>query len=233
MKVKRSDLLFVILISMAVCCWCQSTATRSTATAPQTSTITAEKRALIEKTVLSDPRVRQIIGTETPRVLVGEAHADKAEAEAFLAGATQKQPTHYVSVIIFNPKTNKAVHSLMSLEQQKLLQVQEINPADVPMTREDAEEALALAKASQEVRRAVGPQLERFILVEPGNTQRVPLAAQVLPLRTPDQNDPCSTDRCVDLIFRTEKGYLPVRPTVDLTKRTVTLSKSGHAEEEQ
>ncbi len=117
----------------------------------------------------------------------------------------------------------------MSLEQQRLLEVREIEAVDVPLTREDADDALALAKANPEVRRAVGPDLEKFVILQPGSDERVAFAAEVLPLRSGDRSDPCSTDRCLDLVFRTESGYLPFRASVDLTKRTVKLNSSQHA----
>ena len=109
-----------------------------------------------------------------------------------------------------------------------MLEVQEIEAADVPLTREDADDALALAKANPEVRRAAGPNLEKFVIVSPGSDQRVAFVAEVLPLRSSDRKDSCRTDRCVDLVFRTESGYLPFRASVDLTKRTVKLISSQH-----
>ncbi len=46
------------------------------------------------------------------------------------------------------------------------------------------------------------------------------------PLRSVDPNDACSRNRCLDLIFRTETGYLPVRADVDLTAQTVAVHGS-------
>jgi hypothetical protein len=205
----------------------QPTATQTTTTqsaARQTMPMTSEEKTLVERTVLSDERVRRVVGAEKPQVLVSEAHVDKAEAEAFLAGATDKPPTHLVTVVAFNTKTNRAVQTLMSLEQRRILEVQEIKATEVPLSREDADEALVLAKASPDVRRIVGNRLDQFVILEPGNDARVALAAQVLPVASTNPNDPCSVDRCLELIFRTETGYLPVRAGVDLTRHTVKLA---------
>ena len=191
---------------------------------------TAEERSSIESTVLSDKRVRQIVGEEKPRIFIADPETDKAEAEAFLAGTTEKRPSRRVRVAVFNPKTNKAANVLISLDQRRVLEVEEIKADEVPFSREDAEEALVLAKASPEVRRAVGDKLEQFNLLESGSDARMPFAAQALPLRSSDPHDPCSTDRCLDLIFRTEEGYLPVRAHVDLTKRTVTVESGKRYE---
>jgi hypothetical protein len=183
----------------------------------------AEDRRAIENAVLSDKRVRQIVGEEKPRIYIADPETDKAEAEAFLAGTSEKRPSRRVRVAVFNPKTNKAARVLLLLDERRVLEVEEIKAEQVPFSREDAEEALALAKENREVQRALGERMERFSLSESGSDAHIPFAAQALPLRSTNPRDPCSIDRCLDLIFRTDEGYLPMRAHVDLTKRTVTL----------
>jgi len=197
--------------------------TTSQATARQSIPLTPDERVTVERVVLADPRVKKVAGAEKPRVLVSEAHVDKAEAEAFISGRSDKAPAHTVNVVVFNAKTNQAVQTIMHLEEHRILELREINASDVPLTFEDAQEAFALAKADSEVRRAVGSRLDQFILVESGSSAHVPYAAQALPLRSSDPKDPCHTGRCLDLIFRAETGYLPLRVTVDLTGRSVKL----------
>jgi hypothetical protein len=189
-------------------------------------TLTTQESSLMRNTALADARVQQVVGAGQTRVLLGEAVPDKAEAIAFFKGETQKPPTHHVWATIFNPKTNKAAEVFIALEQNTILKVQEIKAIDVPLTREDVDEALALAKASPDVRRAVGNSVDQFVVLDPGNTQTVPLEAQSLRVRSVDPNDPCTLDRCLDLIFKTGTGYLPLRAAVDLTKHTVTLRTS-------
>jgi hypothetical protein len=46
-------------------------------------------------------------------------------------------------------------------------------------------------------------------------------------LRSSNRSDPCAIDRCLDLIFRTPKGYLPLRVHVDLTRRNAVLLRGG------
>ena len=232
MNTRKFNIVLLSFVLAAACAWSQAPETASGRTG-QTGAVTAEQRALIEKAVVSDVRVQRVVGTEKSRILVSEAQVDKAEAEAFLTGATEKQPAHFVNVVVFNPKSNKAVHALMSVEQQRVLEVQEIAAVDVPLTREDADDALALAKADSEVRRAVGTELDRFVILPPGSEERAPYLADVLPLHSGDRSDPCSTDRCLDLVFRSEGSYLPFRASVDLTKRTVKLTSSQHAGDHQ
>ena len=191
--------------------------------------LTAEERTALEGAVLSDKRVRQIFGEEKPRFIITEAETDKAEAEAFLAGTTEKRPSRRVSVALFDPKTNRAAHVTVLFEERRILEVQEIKAEDVPLSREDAEDAFSLAKANAELRRALGERMEQFQLADPSKDVRDPYVAEALPLRSTNPRDPCSKDRCLDLIFRTEEGYLPFRAHVDLTKRTVRLeTKQRH-----
>jgi hypothetical protein len=124
-------------------------------------------------------------------------------------------------------RTNKVARALVSVPDNRVLEVEGVALTDMPLTRDDANEALALAKASPELRREIGDTLEQYTLLDPGSDARVPFAAGVLPLRSSDPNDRCSVDRCLDLSFRTETAYLPLRAHVDLTSRTVSVERGG------
>jgi hypothetical protein len=185
--------------------------------------ISAEERATAEKAVLSDPRIRAIVGAEQLRVASSDVEVDKGEAESFLAGTSERPPGRRVAVVAFNMRTNKAARAVVSVPQNEVLAVEPAAPTDMPLVRDDADQALALAKASPDLRRAVGDSLDRYTILEPGSDERVPFAAQVLPLRNSNPKDACSVDRCLALIFRTENGYLSLHAQVDLTKRTVIV----------
>jgi len=189
--------------------------------------ITAADKAAAERAALSDSRIQTILGAGQPRIITAEAEADKGEAENFLAGGSATPPARRLVIVLSNTATSRAARALVSLPQYQVIAVESIRPADVPLVRDDAEQALALAKANPELRRAVGETLDRFAILEPGSEERVPFAAQVLPVVSTNRNDPCSTDRCVDLIFRTENGYLPLRAHVDLTRRAVAVHGGG------
>lgn len=190
------------------------------------ASITTEEKLLIERAVLSDPRIRAIVGEGRPRITSTDVQFDKAEAEAFLTGRSTTLPTRRVTVVLINPQTQQAARALIELSQNRLLTVESIAASDVPFLPDEAEQALALVKADVNVRRAVGDSLDRYVILESGNEARVPFAAQALPLRSTDPRDICSINRCVDLIFRTEQGYLPFRAHVDLTARTVEMHSS-------
>jgi hypothetical protein len=189
--------------------------------------LTTEERLKVEQAIVAEPRVRAIIGEGQPRVVTSAVEVDKAEAEAFLAGRTTTPPTRRVHVLLINPQTQQAAKALIEPSQNRVLSVESIAAVDIPFLRNDADRALALAKADPNVRRAVGDTLDRFEILESGNDARVPFAAQVLPLRSSDPRDLCSVDRCVDLIFRTADGYLPLSAQVNLTKGTVEVQRGG------
>jgi hypothetical protein len=185
--------------------------------------ITTEEKLLIERMVLADPRIRAIVGEGQPRITSTDVQVDKAEAEAFLTGRSTTLPTRRMTVVLINPQTQQAARALIELAQNRVLTVESIAASDVPFLEDEAQQALALAKTDVNVRRAIGDSLDRYVILESGNEARVPFAVQALPLRSTDPRDVCSINRCVDLIFRTEQGYLPFRAHVDLTARTVEI----------
>jgi hypothetical protein len=190
------------------------------------ASITTEEKLLIERAVLSDTRIRAIVGEGQPRITGTDVQFDKAEAEAFLTGRSTTLPTRRVTVVLINPQTQQAARALIEPSQNRVLTVESIAASDVPFLPDEAQQALALAKADVNVRRAIGDTLDRYVILESGNEARVPFAAQALPLRSTDPRDVCSINRCVDLIFRTDQGYLPFRAHVDLTARTVEIHSS-------
>ena len=147
------------------------------------------------------------------------------EAEVFLRGGAA--PARRVRVIAVNPLTNQASRAVVSLTDARVLSFENFPASDVPFTSEEANQALALAKSDPAVQRAIGDHLDRYQILESGSEGRVPWVAQVLPMRSTDPRDLCSVDRCVDIIFRTESGYLPFRAHVDLTIGAVELRGGG------
>lgn len=191
--------------------------------AHQSVAMTTEEQLSIERTIVSDPRVRAIVSEAKPRIIAAADELDKSEAQAFLEGRTTTPPTRRITIVVINPQSQQAARVLFELPDNRILAVESIPTSDVPFSSNDADEALALAVANPNVRRLAGDNLDRFQILESGSEARVPFAAQALPVRSADPRDVCSTDRCVDLIFRTEDGYLPFRVHVNLTRRTVEI----------
>jgi hypothetical protein len=186
---------------------------------------TAEQMRSLHQAAVSDMRVRAIVGPGETRAFIAEMEPDKAAVEAFLSGTSAAAPARPTVVTVFNPATNKAARTLMAGGENRVVAVRSVSPSDVPFGRDDATQALELAKSNPDVRRIVGQALDQFEILDPGSEARVAYAAQALPLRSTNPRDACSVNRCVDLIFRTENGYLSLRAHVDLTKRTVTISQ--------
>lgn len=198
-------------------------ATNAGSVAPMTNA----ERLAVENAARSDARVRAIVGEGQLRIIMTSMEIDKAEAEAFLASESATQPRRRVSVVLFNTQTNQAAHALVSSSDNSVISAGSISASDVPFVRGDADQALALAKADTGLRRAIGDTLDRYEFLESGSDARIPFAAQALPLRSTDPRDFCSVDRCLDLIFRSEFGFLPVRAHVNLTRRTVEVHGGG------
>jgi hypothetical protein len=223
-----SSLIFAVAFVANWCCferaWAQAA---PAATATFVAPMTSEERRAAENTALSDARVRAIVGEGDRRPIITGMEANKAEAEAFLEGRSTTPPRRLVSVVLFNPQTNQAAHALVSVSEGRVISAESISVSDIPFVREDADRALVLAKADAGVRRAVGEMLDRYEIIESGSDMRIPFAAQALPVRSSDPRDLCSVDRCIDLIFRTENGYLPLRAHINLTRRSVEVHGRG------
>jgi hypothetical protein len=185
--------------------------------------LTPTERVSVRQIVVNDARVRSLIGAGTARVIVGEAEVDKAEAERYLSGQSTMPPTRRVALLVFNPATNHAARTLVVLGTPRIESVERIDPADVPLTKEDAVGALALAKGNADIRRIVGDTIDRYVIAEPGLDAGGPFVAEALPLLSGNPQDPCHADRCLDVIFRGEHGYLPVRAHADITKQSITV----------
>lgn len=195
-------------------------------TAPTASGLTAEENSAVERSIAADSRVREMIGPGQPRVTVTLMEPDKAEAEAHLDNRSTTPPSRRAAVVLFNPQSNRAVRAVVAPAQNRIISVERLAPTDAPFTREDAQEALNLAKGNAAVRRIVGDALDRYQLLESGEDAPGPLVAQVLPTRSTAPNDPCRVGRCVGVIFRNETGYLALSVNVDLTRRNVQVFES-------
>lgn len=152
--------------------------------------LTTQDSLAIERTTLADARIRAIVGPGQPRVIIALNEIDKAQAEAFLADTSRPAPTRQVTVVVFNSRTNKAAQAVVGLAEYRILALRSIPVSDVPMVRADADDALVLAKASPAVRSAVGDSLPRFEILNSGEEASVPFAAQGLPVRSTNPNDP-------------------------------------------
>lgn len=210
------------VLTTVLALWLNSAAQTEPALAP----LSVSQHSFVVKTLTSSQRVQALLGVGPRRVAMGEPQVAKAQAERFLAGETAAPPARTVSVLLFNPVTNRAARALVSLNDGRIISVVRVDPANVPIFREDVDDAFAIAKQNAAVRRALGDNIGRYHVVESGGDTGAPFAVQALPIRTSDPRDPCHADRCLDLIFRGERGYLPIRAHVDLRKHAVTAEEA-------
>jgi hypothetical protein len=189
--------------------------------------LSPQQRAEIERIVLGSPEVQGIFQGAQPRVMLGEPEPDKAEAQAYLTGERTQPPQSYVTALVFDPGRNLARRVIVAPGESRIIAIQQLSAAEVPFVEGDVTAAWELARRDPAVQRALGASAERFRVASPGAAAPAPEIVEALPLRSVDPNDPCSRDRCLDLVFRTPQGYLPFRAHVDLTNRSVALHGGG------
>ena len=178
----------------------------------------------IERLVLGHAEVQTSFRGATPRVIIGEPELDKAEAQAYLNGERAEPPTTTVQTLLLDTEGNVARRVTVSPAENRVLSVEQIAPTLVPFTADDLHAAWNLAIRDPAIRQALGPEIDRYHIATPGGLEGEPFVVQALPLLSSDPIDPCSHDRCLDLIFRGEgSSYLAIRAHVDLTKQTVAL----------
>jgi hypothetical protein len=84
------------------------------------ASISTEERLAIERTILSDQRIRAIVGEGQPLVATTDVEFDKAEAEAFLAGTSTTLPMRRVTMVLVNPQTPQAARALVEPAQGRI-----------------------------------------------------------------------------------------------------------------
>lgn len=185
----------------------------------------------LSSAALADTHVRHLLGPGEATVVSVDRQVDKAEAIDYLDGKTDKAPGVQATVLLWNRHTGQAVRALLSAATVRVLSVEPVKAVDVPLIPEEIDEALALAKASSVMQKAVGESLSRYQLVRSGEDDGKPLRALALPVRGIDPKDPCTAGRCLDLLFRGEQGYLGLRAQVNLSRRAVTVVRAVMHEE--
>ena len=169
--------------------------------------------------VLRSPEIRRIIGSADARVYFSTPEFDKAAEDAFLSGSTNEPPRPHVGILAVS--STGGAHASLALDSGRLSDVQAVSTSDLPLFDEDVARALSLAQRGERTRAALGPSLSRFEPARAGQEYpRTAYIAEPLPVRSSNPQDPCSRDRCLELVFRTPQGYLPFRVQVDLNRGT-------------
>lgn len=178
----------------------------------------------------ADTRIVSMLGTGASLAQVSGVQLSKADTAPYLSGQTANAPARYVTVILFNPRTSVAANARVQLGTNRVVRVEPVALNEVPVFREEADQAAALVRADRNVRAAVGATIDSYRLRQPG-TDGLQYALEVMPIYTSSVRDLCYTGRCVELHFRTARGYLPLRAQVNLAARTVTLVRRDPRQE--
>lgn len=196
-----------------------------TSPSPFPPSLDAEQRAGIERVILANPDIRTAFPDGRLRVIISQPEPVKSESQAFLTGQRVEPPSSYVTVLVLDSTRNVARRVTVSQQGNRVLSVQPVEPNMVPFGEEDLIAAWGLAQRNPELQRFLTGYAGRFRPLAPASEAVEPFAVEPLPLRSIDPKDLCTRDRCLDLIFRTPDGYLPLRAHVNLTRGTVTVAR--------
>jgi Cu2+-containing amine oxidase len=188
--------------------------------------LTAEEEAMAVRIARADGRVKEALAAENVRVVSvvpvlmkrGESH--------------EKLDLHQreIEVTLFQPQKEVGARVVVNLRQNSVASVQRLAAHQVPFTSDDLNDAFQLALRDPQVQRALGESAQSFhVQGQRGVTAETAATANVvtgLPLRSSDPNDPCSKDRCLQLLFRRGNDFLsePV-VTVNLSKKQVVIER--------
>jgi hypothetical protein len=167
-----------------------------------------------EIVVPADPRLAPILAADDARVVAAEPVDDKSE-----------RPPSRVRVTLESHRAGAAAAAVIDVESGRIVSVERLDPRRLPLGDEDVAAAARLALRDARVRALLGPSAAEFRPRIAGDNPR--FAVEGLPVSSRAPGDPCSRDRCLDLLFIGERGYLVGRRvTVDVTAGTVTVTET-------
>jgi hypothetical protein len=196
--------------------------------APQSLYFLSAAEATAARTAAqSDARLISIVGAGPTLVQTSGVYLLKPDVKRSVSGQQGPLPRRYISVLIFNQGTSRAARARVELQTNRIVNVERVPLDELPIFREEAEQAVALARTDAKVRTAVGATIDNYRLRMPGMDDRMPFAAEIMPLLTSSVRDLCYIGRCVEVHYRNATGYLPLRVQVNLAARSVTILRRG------
>jgi hypothetical protein len=167
--------------------------------------------------VAPDARLSAILASDDARVVAAEPIEDKSE----------RAPPR-IRVTIESRRLGAAAVALVDAGSGRVVSVERLDPRRLPLGDEDVAAAAQLALRDARVRAFLGPAAAEFRPRIAGASESRPrFGIEGLPLSSSDARDPCSRDRCLDLLFIGDRGYLVGRRViVDLTAGTVVVTET-------
>jgi Cu2+-containing amine oxidase len=128
-------------------------------------------------------------------------------------------PRKTYRVIHYRYDDDTALHSLVNLSEDRVMEYQEFPHLPTSLSSEELERATGLAMESQEVLKALGQDAER-------------VKVEALVIRTSSDDDPWFGHRVMQLMFRVGRDYRHnPRVIVDLTEEKVIVESDGGNQE--
>jgi primary-amine oxidase len=184
--------------AIALAIFCFATIAGPATAATQTA---ADRAATLERLLSRDRGVRAALGPSF---------------DVIRAQPVANQPDQFV-VDVATPSRSSGLRALVSLASSSVLRIQRLDPVDLVLTQEDLTEAFSLIRNLPSVRARLGSTLPFYRVSSPTDT-RAQYRVEALPVRGGDLRDPCTTHRCLELLFHAPRGYVAgLRVLVDLT----------------
>jgi hypothetical protein len=194
--------------------------------------LTPEEKERAARVASSNARIKELLGSGTPRVVYVEFLALKPDDES-RAQERDRRPIRigrHAEVVLYNPENDRGARVIVELDRQdSVRQVERLDSDLVPLTFEDLEVARDLALRSPEVRSFLGADADRFRVLRQAQIRRgdeQQIAVEGLRYRTTNPNDPCYRQRCVALLFRRGRVYIGnANVLVNLSTRTARVER--------
>ena len=170
----------------------------SAAAAPQTA---ADRAVALEQLLSHDRSVQAVVGTSF---------------DIIRTQPVSSRPDQFV-IDVATPNRSSGLRALVNLATSTVLRTQRLDPVDIVFTQPDVADAFAIVRNLPSVRARLGSTLPLYRVGNIADT-RPQYRVEALPVRGTDPRDPCTTHRCLELLFRAPHGYVAGPPVlVDLT----------------
>jgi primary-amine oxidase len=168
------------------------------AAVPKTAT---ERVAALEQVLSHDRFVQAAVGASFDIVRIQPVGSQSDEFVVDVATASR----------------SSGLRALVNLATSGVVRTQRLDPVDIVFTQSDVAEAFALVRNLPSVRARLGSTLPLY-RVDTSLGVRPHYAVEALPVRGAAPGDPCTTHRCLELLFHAPRGYVAgPRVLVDLT----------------
>jgi hypothetical protein len=139
--------------------------------------------------------------------------------------APETSPRH-ASVLFYRSDRNDGLQVLVDLAAGRARDLVTLRGPSVPIGREEVERAAAIALQDAGVKTLLGDAVSSFrVGIAQSDQENTIEGLRVLGA---GPNDPCSRQRCVDLFFRQNGGYIVgSRVTVNLSTSTVRVTNTN------